>query len=364
VIKNSGVSDHHAIIPAASISASVLSSLPSGERDVLTLIAVRLICAVGDRHSFETVKAVLECGGHTFTANGRTVIEIGWKALDDTFRATLKSKPEEEPEDDAASLPELAEGLTYRFVTSAIKEGKTTPPRRYTEDTLLSAMESAGSEDMPNDAERKGLGTPATRAATIEKLIKTGFVVRQKKSLVPTEKGINLVAILPEDIKSPMLTAQWEHQLKMIERGESSDSSFMGGIYKLTRELVASHRTPSVEYAALFGQAADISGGNSTDSYIGKCLRCGSLVVERGKGYFCINRACKFVLWKDNRFFEAKKKKLDKTTAAALLTKGRVFFSDLHSEKTGKTYAAAILLDDDGEKINYKLEFEKGRDRE
>jgi DNA topoisomerase-3 len=232
------------------------------------------------------------------------------------------------------------------------------PPRLY---ALL-----AGAEDFPDDAERKGLGTPATRAATIEKLIKSGFVERKKKNLVPTAKGINLIAILPDDIKSPMLTAEWEQQLKLVERGELADSTFMDGIASLTRELVASHSAPAPEYVSLFMQNKTVT---NRDGIIGACPRCagqsgaGSLVAERDKGFFCTNRACRFVLWKDNRFFTAKKKKLDKKTAAALLTEGRVFFSDLHSEKTGKTYAAAILLEDDGEVTNYKLEFEKGRDK-
>jgi len=224
-------------------------------------------------------------------------------------------------------------------------------------------METAGAEDFPDDAERKGLGTPATRAATIEKLIKSGFMERQKKNLAPTNKGINLIAVLPEDIKSPLLTAEWEQKLKLVERGELADSGFMDGIASLTRELVASHRVPAPEHAVLFAAA----GNNAVakrDGIIGTCPRCGSSVTESLKGFFCSNRACRFAMWKDNRFFGAKGKKLDKKTATALLTEGRVFFYDLRSEKTGKTYAATILLEDDGDRVNYKLDFEnkKGRD--
>ena len=221
-------------------------------------------------------------------------------------------------------------------------------------------METAGAEDFPDDAERKGLGTPATRAATIEKLIKTGFVERQKKNLVPTDKGISLIAVLPEDIKSPLLTAEWEQKLKLIERGEFSDTGFMDEIASLARELVAAHSVPSPEYATLFAVVIHDTP-TKRDDIIGACPRCGSPVTENLKGFFCSSRACKFAMWKDNRFFGAKGKKLDKKTAKALLTEGRVFFLDLHSEKTGKTYAATVLLEDDGERVNYKLNFTKGR---
>jgi DNA topoisomerase-3 len=215
-------------------------------------------------------------------------------------------------------------------------------------------METAGVEDFPDDAERKGLGTPATRAGVIEKLIKSGFAERKKKLLVPTEKGRNLTAILPEEVKSPLLTAEWEQRLKLVERGEISGAEFMGGIAALTAGLVAAHTAPLPSFASLF--ASPPKGAS-----VGKCPRCGADVTESGNGFFCSGRACKFALWKDNRFFAAKGKALDKKTAAALLAGGRVFFSDLKSEKTGKTYAAAILLEDDGVKTNYKLDFENER---
>ena len=364
VIKNAGVTDHHAIIPTVAMPCEDLSSLPSGERDVLFMIATRLLCAVGEKHSYETASAILECGGNHFTVKGRTVIQDGWKAIDGVFRATLKKKPEEEGSEDFPSLPELTEGQTFSSVSASVKEGKTSPPKRYTEDTLLAAMETAGAEDFPDDSERKGLGTPATRAATIEKLIKTGFVERQKKNLVPMAKGINLIALLPDDIKSPMLTAEWEQKLKLIEQGKLSDSAFMDGIAALTQELVESHSVPVSEYVALFNAtSAENNTVTKRDGIIGDCPRCGSSVLTKSKGngrmpdYYCSSRSCKFAMWKDNRFFEAKKKKLDKKTAAALLKEGRIFFSDLYSEKNDKTYAATILLEDTGDKVNFKLEF-------
>jgi len=366
VIKDSGVNDHHAIIPTLSVMD--LSSLPSGEKDILTMIAIRLVCAVGDKHSYEAVTAVLECGGHQFTAKGKTVLLAGWKAIDEAFRSTLINKPDDDAGEDGGrltddtALPELSKGRTFESVTATVREGKTSPPKRYTEDTLLSAMETAGAGDFPDDAECKGLGTPATRAAIIEKLIKFGFVERQKKSLVPSNKGISLIAVLPEDIKSPLLTAEWEQKLKLVERGEFTDAGFMDEIASLTRELVTTHRVPALEYAALFREVAHHTSEKRGDS-IGVCPRCASPVTESAKGFFCSSRTCKFAMWKDNRFFGAKGKKLTKTTATALLSEGRVFFSDLRSEKTGKTYAAAVLLEDDGAKTNYKLDFEKGRDK-
>jgi DNA topoisomerase-3 len=222
-------------------------------------------------------------------------------------------------------------------------------------------METAGAEDMPEDAERKGLGTPATRAATIEKLIKSGFVQREKKNLTPTERGVNLIAVLPDTVKSPLLTANWEQKLLGVQRGELTDAAFMGGIADMTRKLVEDHAEPIPEYKALFALAQRGTGSAPGGESIGPCPRCGSGIIESAKGFFCSSRACKFALWKDNRFFAAKKKKLDKKTAAALLKEGRVFFSDLYSEKTGKTYAAAILLEDTGDRVNYKLDF-NGRD--
>jgi DNA topoisomerase-3 len=219
-------------------------------------------------------------------------------------------------------------------------------------------METAGAEDMPEDAERKGLGTPATRAATIEKLIKGGFVERQKRNLIPTGKGVNLIAVLPDTVKSPLLTAEWEQKLKLVERGELAEGAFMDGIAGMTRTLITDHPAPVPEYMGLFADPARDGYLTKREVPVGGCPRCGQGgVVERQKGFFCSNPACKFALWKDNRFFEAKKKKLDKKTAAALLKEGRVFFSDLHSEKTGKTYAAAIVLEDTGDRVNYKLDF-------
>lgn len=220
-------------------------------------------------------------------------------------------------------------------------------------------METAGAGDMPEDAERKGLGTPATRAATLEKLVSAGFVQRKKKQLIPTEKGTNLILVLPDNIKSPMLTAEWESMLKQVERGEVSAEAFMEGIADMSRALVKEHTAPEERFAGLFPDAK----GNGREA-VGTCPRCSGTVYEGKKGFFCDNRDCSFALWKDNKFFSSKKKTITKSVAAALLKEGRVSMSGLYSEKTGRTYDAVVLLDDTGGKyVNFKLEFpaKKGR---
>jgi len=395
VINDSKVTDHHAIIHTPALATADLTALPSGERDVLCMIATRLLCAVGEKHVYEASMAVLECGGHRFTVKGKHVVKNGWKGYDDALCVSLKGKGlggnddngNENDNDSEATLPPLTEGQLLPSVIATIKEGKTSPPKRYNDGTLLASMETAGVEDFPEDAERKGLGTPATRAATIEKLIKTGFVERQKKNLVPTKKGVNLIAVLPEDIKSPLLTAGWEQRLKMVEQGELSSDEFMEGIYALTSGLVAAHGAPVAEYVALFASTSTASTPQPKGEKLGCCPRCdGDVVVLpkvskpnnnsiQGKSphsgdaktatkttphkpdYSCTTQGCKFALWADNRYFTTKGKKIDKKTATALLAKGRVFFSDLHSEKTGKSYSAAIVMEDDGMRVNFKMDF-------
>ena len=359
VTDGSKITDHHAIIPTVEIARTDLSELPSGERDVLTLIAARLLSATAQAHRFEAVTAVLDCQGNSFSAKGKTVLQAGWKEVERLYRMGLK---EPRPEDDGntdASLPMLQEGQVFETVSASVREGKTSPPKHYTEDSLLAAMETAGAGDMPEDAERKGLGTPATRAATLEKLVSAGFVQRKKKQLIPTEKGTNLILVLPDNIKSPTLTAEWESMLKQVERGELAAESFMGQIADMSRTLVKEHTAPEERFAGLFPDAKR----NGREA-VGTCPRCGGTVYEGKKGFFCDNQDCAFVLWKDNKFFSGKKKSITKSVAAALLKEGRVSMSGLYSEKTGKTYDAVVLLDDTGGKyVNFKLEFpaKKGR---
>ena len=359
VTDDSKVTDHHAIIPTVEIARTDLSELPSGERDVLTLLAVRLLCATTQANRFEAVTAMLDCQGYTFTAKGKTILQSGWKEVERIHRMSIRQSETEHRENEDAALPVLKEGQTFEAVSASLREGKTSPPKHYTEDTLLSAMETAGAEDMPEDAERKGLGTPATRAATLEKLVSAGFVQRKKKQLIPTEKGRNLIAVLPDNIKSPILTAEWESMLKQVEHGELSATSFMDQIADMSRTLVKEHTAPEKCFADLFPSSRE-----TAHEAVGVCPRCGAPVYEGKKGFFCDNRECCFALWKDNRFFSSKKKSITKPVAAALLKEGRISMSGLYSEKTGKTYDAEVILDDTGGKyVNFKLEFpiKKGR---
>ena len=359
VTDDSKVTDHHAIIPTVEIARTDLSELPSGERDVLTLLAVRLLCATTQANRFEAVTAILDCQGHTFTAKGKTILQSGWKEVERIHRMSIRQSETEHRENEDAALPVLQEEQTFETVSASLREGKTSPPKHYTEDTLLSAMETAGAEDMPEDAERKGLGTPATRAATLEKLVSAGFVQRKKKQLIPTEKGRNLIAVLPDNIKSPILTAEWESMLKQVEHGELSATSFMDQIADMSRTLVKEHTAPEKRFADLFPSSRE-----TAHEAVGVCPRCGAPVYEGKKGFFCDNRECSFALWKDNRFFSSKKKSITKSVAAALLKEGRISMSGLYSEKTGKTYDAEVILDDTGGKyVNFKLEFpvKKGR---
>lgn len=359
VTDDSKVTDHHAIIPTVEIARTDLSELPSGERDVLTLLAVRLLCATTQANRFEAVTAMLDCQGYTFTAKGKTILQSGWKEVERIHRMSIRQSETEHRENEDAALPVLKEGQTFETVSASLREGKTSPPKHYTEDTLLSAMETAGAEDMPDDAERKGLGTPATRAATLEKLVSAGFVQRKKKQLISTEKGRNLIAVLPDNIKSPILTAEWESMLKQVEHGELSATSFMDQIADMSRTLVKEHTAPEKRFADLFPSSRE-----TAHEAVGVCPRCGAPVFEGKKGFFCGNRECSFALWKDNRFFSSKKKSITKSVAAALLKEGRISMSGLYSEKTGRTYDAEVILDDTGGKyVNFKLEFpvKKGR---
>lgn len=359
VVNTAKVFDHHAILPTGTVRGLDWDALPTGERNILTMLIVRLGCAVGETHAFETATAVLECGGFRFTAKGKTVLHDGWKTLDAAFRTALKNKGSDSDAEDAQdddTLPELIEGQAFSPVAASVREGKTSPPKRYTEDTLLAAMQTAGADEAPDDAERKGLGTPATRAGIIEKLVRTGFIERKKRLLIPTDKGANLIAVLPEEIKSPLLTAQWEQKLKLVERGELAADAFMNGIAALIQGIVAAHTAPLPQFASLFA-------GQPKGNTVGKCPRCGAGIIESTKGFFCSSRACRFALWKDSRFWQAKGKTLDKKIVAALLSEGRVFFSDLKSGRTGKKYAATVVLEDDGTKTNFKLDFAQKNDR-
>ena len=345
------VSDHHAIIPTMELAKTDISTLPESERNILTLAGARLIFAAAAPHIFEAVTAVFSCAGTEFTARGKTVLAGGWKDLERRYRATLKSKPDEETEAEN-TLPELSEGQTFECPTAKVTEHFTTPPKPHNEATLLSAMERAGNGDTDPDAERRGLGTPATRAAVIEKLVKSGFAERKGKQLIPTQNGAALVSVLPDMLTSPQLTAEWENNLTQIAKGAADAGEFMQRIEAMARELVKENT------AADKGKAA-FTGGEEKPS-VGKCPRCGCPVHEGKKNFYCSNRDCAFTMWKNDRFFEERKVAFTPKIAAALLKSGKANVKGLYSPKTGKTYDGTVVLADTGGKyVNYKIEIPK-----
>lgn len=351
------VSDHHAIIPTMELAKADLAVLPESERNILTLAGARLLMACAEPHIFEAVTAVFSCAGQEFTAKGKTVLAEGWKGLERRFMATLKKKADtEDDEENALSLdvPPFAEGQTFDNPQAAVTEHFTTPPKPHNEASLLSAMERAGNEETDPDAERRGLGTPATRAAIIEKLVKGGFVKRKGKQLIPTKSGIELVCVLPEVLTSPQLTADWENNLTQIAKGNADPDSFMTGIETMTRELVSTYPFLSDKEKERFKEEKPV---------IGKCPRCGANIYEGRKNYYCANRDCTFAMWKNDRFFEERKVTFSPKIAAALLKDGKAKVKKLYSPKTGKTYDGTILLADTGGKyVNYRIAIQRDRE--
>ena len=346
VINGSKVTDHHALLPTKSMANADLAALPAGEWNVLRLIAARLLCAVGEPHRYAETTLTTICAGEEFTAKGKEVLEEGWKAVERKVLADILNRKQE-----LTALPNAAEN-ECGILNAELKEGQTTPPKHFTEDTLLHAMETASADSMPEGVERQGIGTPATRAATIEKLVQKGFLERKgtkkTKVLLPTDKGKALITVMPEEIQSPEMTADWETKLLQIERGEMEPSEFMTEINTMITELVKNTEMKKGVNALM------------KNKIIGICPNCGANVVEREKGWFCENRECRFVLWKDNAFFKRLGKRLDAHVADKLLRDGRVRLKDCKSAK-GKTYNATVLLSCEADgRSKFSLEFEGG----
>ena len=353
VLNSKKVSDHHAIIPTMELAKTDLTTLPESERNILILTGARLLMATAEPHVYEAVTAVFSCADHEFTARGKTVIAAGWKNIERLYRATLKKKPDSDDEENelALDVPDFTEGQTFENPAAKVTEHDTTPPKPHNEASLLSAMERAGNEETDPDAERKGLGTPATRAAVIEKLVKGGFVERKGKQLLPTRSGNELICVLPDVLTSPQLTADWENNLTQIAKGNADPDAFMGGIEAMARELVKTYSFLSDKEKERFKEEKLV---------IGKCPRCGSPVYEGKKNYYCSNKECSFTMWKNDRFFEERKVTFSPKIAAALLQDGRVSVKKLYSPKTGKTYAGNVVLADTGAKyVNYRVELPK-----
>ena len=341
VCSSKKVTDHHAIVPTISAEKVDMASLPLGEREVLKLAAKGLLRAVDEPHRYAETVITVDCAGQSFTAKGKTVLAPGWKRY------------EQEQTEAAPALPVVTDNQTLSVSAASVKTGKTTPPKHFTEDTLLSAMENAGKDDIPDEAERKGLGTPATRAAIIEKLVAAGFVERKGKSLIPTKAGINLVTVLPEPLTSPMLTAEWEQKLTEIAKGGADPDTFMDGIRTMVQEIVSTYSCISEDGQKLFAPEKEV---------VGTCPRCGQPVYEGKKNFACSDRSCGFVLWKNDRFWTSRRKELTKKMAADLLKKGRTNVKGMWSEKKQAAYDAAVILCDTGGRyIDFKLEFPKNK---
>ena len=349
MISDKDVSDHHAIIPTMEIEKVDIKSLLLGERNLFLLVCCKLLCASAEPYVYEAVMATFDCCGHFFTTKGKRILSEGWREIDRIFRAFLKEKSADR---DGGTLPDFTEGQTFDGAEVAVTEHFTQPPKPYTEDTLLSAMENADKDDIPDEAARKGLDTPATRAAIIEKLVAAGFV--ERKGLIPTKAGINLVTVLPEPLTSPMLTAEWEQKLTEIAKGGADPDTFMDGIRTMVQEIVFTYSCISEDGKKLFAPEKEV---------IGTCPRCGQPVYEGKKNFACSDRSCGFVLWKNDRFWTSRKKELTKKMATDLLKKERTNVEGMWSEKKQAAYDAAVILDDTGGKyINFKLEFPKRKE--
>ena len=351
VIRNQKVSDHHAILSTQSVAGADLSSLPVGEASILHLIAARLLAAVGEPYRYAETTVQIECAGQTFTAKGRTVLDEGWKAVERAVFGDTAEKVEENLD----VLTEAQDKKTLPIMDAQLKEGRTTPPKHFTEDTLLAAMESAGADTMPEEAERRGIGTPATRAATIEKLVQKGFLSREgggkAKHLIPSEKGRTLIAAMPEQLKSPAMTAEWETKLTQIEKGQYVPEQFMEEIESMMKTLVN-------QYVNVPNAPARVTSGAPV---VGTCPHCGSEVAEREKGWFCTSRECRFVIWKDNAFFTRLGKRPTRQVVDKLLRDGRARLKDCKSQRTGKTYNASVLMTTEADgRAKFSLEFENG----
>ena len=347
VINGSKVNDHHALLPTKSMAKADLAALPAGERNILRLIAARLLCAVGEPHRYAETTLTTICAEEEFSAKGKVVLSDGWKAVERKMLGELLGKQKE-----PAVLPDVQEQSQCCVTGAELKEGQTSPPKSYTEDTLLSAMQAAGADSMPQGVERQGIGTPATRAATIEKLVQKGFLERKgskkTKVLLPTDKGKALITVMPEEIQSPEMTADWETKLLRIERGEMEPNEFMTEIKEMISSLVTTTEARKGANALM------------KSKIVGVCPNCGKSVVEREKGWFCENRECRFVLWKDNAFFKRLGKRLDAHAADKLLRDGRVRLKGCKSAK-GKTYNATVLLSCEADgRSKFSLEFEGG----
>ena len=351
VVNNAKVSDHHAILPTKEAMEKGMGGLSSGKKNLLMLIGQQLVQATGEEYLYEQTEISVQCKEHEFTAKGKLPVQMGFKEVEEAFRKyCVKDKKSDEP-DHKTELPEgYEEGMTLASVKAEKSTHYTSPPKMFTEDTLLAAMETAGNKEFDSETEKKGLGTPATRANIIEKLVASGYAERKGKQILPTVAGCELIHVMPENLKSASLTAEWENQLLMMEKGKIQEDEFMNGIVSMINEILSLCRAIPEEERNRFQTAREV---------IGKCPVCGSEVYEGKINYYCSDRNCQFALWKSNRFLENMKKSMDKKMAVELLKKGRTHVKGLYSKKKDSKFDADLVLGLEDGKARFSLEFPK-----
>ena len=352
IINNDKVSDHHALLPTKEALGQDFEELSERQRNIFRLIGQRLAQAVSEECIYEETTVTALCEGHEFSAKGKATVQPGFKGIEEAFRnAVQKGKPADKGKtDDAFSIPgSLREGMEIAEVRAEKRRHFTSAPKPYSEDTLLLAMERAGNQDFDEDTEKKGLGTPATRASILEKLVSSGYAKRNGKQILPTADGKELIAVLPDYLKSASMTAEWENKLLLMEKGQMDSREFLREITDLIDTMIAGCSAISGEEQGRFHQRESV----------GTCPVCGNPVYEGKKNFYCSNRQCAFSLWKENRYLSGMKKLVDKKMAAELLEKGRTHVKDLYSQKTGRTFAADLLMTAEDGRANFSLEFPK-----
>ena len=352
IINNDKVSDHHALLPTKEALGQDFEELSERQRNIFRLIGQRLAQAVSEEYIYEETAVTVQCEGHEFSAKGRAKVQPGFKGIEDAFRnAVQKGKAQDKNSaDELASIPEgLHEGMEIAEVRAESSRHYTAPPKAYSEDTLLAAMERAGNQDFEEGTEKKGLGTPATRASILEKLVSSGYAKRSGKQILPTADGKELIAVLPDYLKSAAMTAEWENKLLLMEKGQVDSRKFLQEIADLIDTVLEGCSAISGEEQNRFRQRESI----------GACPVCGNPVYEGKKNFYCSSRECSFSLWKENRYLSSMKKLVDKGMAVDLLEKGRTHVKDLYSQKTGRTFAADLLMNVEDGRANFSLEFPK-----
>ena len=351
VINNAKVSDHHAILPTKEVVEKGIADLPADKKNLMMLICQQLVQATGEEYLYEQTDITVKCQEHDFKARGKIPVQMGFKEVEKAFKQLcVKAEPVEEKEKETSIPAGYEEGMRLFPVKAEKTTHYTSPPKPFNEDTLLAAMETAGNKEFDSETEKKGLGTPATRASIIEKLVSSGYAQRKGKQILPSTEGKELVKVMPEYLKSAVMTAEWENQLLMMEKGQITDTQFMGEITSLVRKILEVCREIPEEERRRFQTAREV---------IGKCPVCGCDVFEGKQNFYCSNRQCDFALWKENRFLESMEKNLDKKMARELLDKACTHVKGLYSKKKDMKFDADLLLTLEDGKPRFHLEFPK-----